>query len=364
MKLEISLFKFDHKSDYLPFYTKHFLKIKDEKNLLDILNTINNDAQFGYENNENFDLVINGVYVKASITINELVENFGKDLTIEPISIRRAYNDLLINEDDFNSRIKLLEEFMTEEQKEEYKELKTYFYASNSLNFNSDYIGDALLLIASDIIKKDKNDRIKVLEIINDYEIGAQYHTSLENRIYNFDLAIEEKISSLQKELAYYEDVKEQNFRVNKTLILDFGKFEDEYEVKHNFENFNFAYYSTKGEEKYTTLVNKLDANILKLDSMKLDLAKNTFNQNSKISFFVAYTILLDAFDNNADFLLVDNEDDFYLLDYNRKALEDMCGREVLLPVIYINELQQLASGKHDIAKQTLEKHNINPEII
>ena len=40
MKLEISLFKFDKNSDYLPYYTKHYLKIKDEKNILDILNTI------------------------------------------------------------------------------------------------------------------------------------------------------------------------------------------------------------------------------------------------------------------------------------------------------------------------------------
>ena len=31
MKLEISLFKFDKNSDYLPYYTKHFLKIENEK---------------------------------------------------------------------------------------------------------------------------------------------------------------------------------------------------------------------------------------------------------------------------------------------------------------------------------------------
>ena len=30
MKLEISLFKFDKNSDYLPYYTKHFLKIEND----------------------------------------------------------------------------------------------------------------------------------------------------------------------------------------------------------------------------------------------------------------------------------------------------------------------------------------------
>ena len=73
MKLEISLFKFDKKSDYLPYYTKHFLKIDNEKNLLDILKTINKTAKLGFKASENFDLVVNGVYVKASISIKELV---------------------------------------------------------------------------------------------------------------------------------------------------------------------------------------------------------------------------------------------------------------------------------------------------
>lgn len=365
MKLEISLFKFDHKSDYLPYYTKHFLKMKDEKNLLDILNTINNDATFGYENDENFDLVINGVYVKASITLNEIVENFGKELTIEPVSIRRAHSDLLINDDDFTQKIEILDEYVTDELKEEYKSLKAYFYASNTLNFKSDYIGDALLIIAANIIDSRKSHiKHKVLDILKAYDTGAQYHTSLKNRIYNFDASLEEKIHLVQNELGLREDISEQNFRVNKTLILDFGKFEDEYEIKHDFKDFNFVYYARNTNEKYNELINKLEAKVLNLESTKLDLARNTFNKNPEITFFSAYTILLDAFDNNADFILVDNDEDFYILDYNRKELENLCGREVLLPVIHINELQKLATGEHAEAKKTLEKHSANPEII
>lgn len=365
MKLEISLFKFDHNSDYLPYYTKHFLKIKDEKNLLDLLNTINNDAKLGYENNENFDLVINGVYVKASITLEEIVENFGKDITIEPISIRRAYADLLINDNDFTDKLEILGDLVTVELKEEYLSLKQYFYASNSLNFRSDYIGDALLIIASKLLKTLKGEqKAKLLEILATYEIGAQYYTSLEKRIYNFDSSIENQIHQVQNALGLREDLSVQNFRVNKTLILDFGNFEEEYEVKHNFEKFNFAYYSSDSNAKYDELINKLDAKQLKLDTLKLDLAKNTFNKNPEITYCAAYTILLDAFDQNADFLLVDTIEDFYIFDYNRKELEKICGREVLIPIIHINELQQLASGNHSKAKETLEKHSVNPEII
>ncbi len=154
MKLEISLFKFDKNSDYLPYYTKHFLKIKDEKNILDILNTINKDEKLGFTNSTDFDLVINGVFVKASITIEEIVNYFGKELTIEPISIRRAYNDLLIDENDFNEKIKILKDLAHEEDRIEYLKLKPYFYASNTLNYKSDYIGDAILILAYDLIEK------------------------------------------------------------------------------------------------------------------------------------------------------------------------------------------------------------------
>ena len=364
MKLEISLFKFDKNSDYLPYYTKHYLKIKDEKNILDILNTINKTAKLGFEKNSDFDLVINGVFVKASITLEEVVANFGEEITIEPISIRRACNDLLIDDNDFREKITILKDLAQEEDKLEYLKLKPYFYASNTLNYKNDYIGDAILILAYDLIKKNPAIANYILLALDDYEIGAQYHTSLEKRIYNFDMTIEEKIQTIQNNLNLFEPLEKQNFRVNKTLIIDFGTFEENYEIVHNFKDFNIAYYPSKESIQTLALLNKLDANILKLDSMKLDLAKNTFNKNPQITYLVTSTILLDAFDNNADFLLVDTFEDFYIFDYNRKQLEKLSGREIILPIIHKNELQKLATGKHSEAKKTLNKHQINPEII
>jgi hypothetical protein len=364
MKLELSLFKFDKNSDYLPYYTKHFLKINGEKNLLDILNTINKEAKLGYTKSENFDLVVNGVYVKASLSTDELVQNFGKELTIEPISIRRAYDDLLIDEKDFENRIHILKDFINEEDKQAYLKLKQYYYASNTLNYKDDYVGDPLLILAYDLIQKNEEAEELILHTLADIEVGAAYYTSLKNRILNFDSAIEDKIHTIQEKLNLREDIEKQNFRINNTLILDFGEFEKDYEIKHDFKDFNIAYYPSNNSEETIDLLNKLEAKNLKLDSLKIDIAKNTFNKNPEITYRTACTILLDAFDNNADFLLVDNIEDFYVFDYNRKAIEKLCGREILIPIIHKNELQKLASGKHKEAKQTLVKHQIDPEII
>ena len=95
-----------------------------------------------------------------------------------------------------------------------------------------------------------------------------------------------------------------------------------------------------------------------------LEMLKNTFNKNPLITYHVASTILLDAFDNSADFLVVDTAEDFYIFDYNRKQIEEICGREILIPIIHKNELQKLINGNHKEAKNTLIKHQVNPEII
>ena len=120
MKLEISLFRFDKNSDYLPYYTKHFLILKGEKTLLDILKRLNKEENFGFNDSPDFELVVNKKYLQASALVVDLIEKFGNEFVIEPISIVRAYKDLLISEDDFIDKFELLEEFCTSLDKEFY----------------------------------------------------------------------------------------------------------------------------------------------------------------------------------------------------------------------------------------------------
>lgn len=365
MKLEISLFRFDHKSDYLPYYTKNFIKVKNQKTLLDVLNTINLEHPFGYRNAENFNVVINGVYTNVMISIDELIKDFGKELTIEPISIRRAHTDLLINKDDFNQRLELLSDFISQEDRETYESYKIYFYASNTINYEYDYIGDALLLLASDLIEKDKSKEQEILFVLSSYEKGAQYHTSLENRVYKFDSSIEEKISSLKAQLNLSKNVKEQNFILDKKTALSFGSFENDKEIKHDFNDFNIAYYKgISADEETSSLLSKLNAKIIDTQNMSSDLALDTFHINSDFSMKLASTVMLDAFDNAADLLVVDDEKVFNLFDANRKSLESASGRSVIIPVIHKNELAKLAFGMHEEVKESLSKHTIDPELI
>ncbi len=364
MKIEISLFKFDYKSDYLPYYKKYFLKIKNEKTLLDILNSINSIENFYYENKQNFELVVNDLYTNCSVSIKDLVEKFGNELTIEPISIRRAMNDLIINEDDFRNKLLILEEILNENDIQRYEEYKRYFYASNSLKLKKEYIGDAIILLASDIIEENENLKDDILDKLKEEKYSLEFHTSLENKLFNFDKNIENKILKIKEDLKLIKKIEKQNFKINKSSSITFPSFKEEKTLKHTFKGFNIAYYSQKECEKTTSLLNKLEARMVPLKSKNNDLAKTTFHINQEFTFELVAEVILEAFDNEANFLVVDNEADFYLFDFNRKELEKVSGREIPLPIIYTNELSNLAYGYFDEAKKSLVKHYINPKII
>ncbi len=365
MKLEISLFRFDYKSDYLPYYTKSFIKVKNEKTLLDILDTINKKDPFKYKNSESFSLVVNGIYTTTMITINELVETFGKDLIIEPLSIKRATNDLLINDSDFQEKLKLLSNFTDEDDILKYQNYKIYFYASNTMNFEYNYIGDSLLLLSYDLIQKYPSKGKDILEVLKNYEYGAHYHTSLKNRVLNLEPKIEKKIGIIREKLNILKDIKEQEFNLEKAKTIDFSLFDENKEIKYDFSNFNIAYYKGLKEDKQTsTLLSKLNIKNIDSISMTNDLALETFHLNKEFTFKLASKIMLDAFDNGADLIIVDNTDTFKLFDSNRKALNKVSGREVIIPILHKNELAMLAYGEHEKVKPLLEQHTINPEII
>lgn len=364
MKLEISLFRFDKDSDYLPYYTKHFLKINHEQTILDLLKTCDTENNLKYDKRNEFDLVVNGVFAKSSNLIVDIVKTVGKELTIEPISIRRAQKDFIINDDDFQEKLSFIDAFIHEEDRTKYQTLKPYYYASETLNHEYNYIGDSVLILAADIIKNNKAVEKDLLKKLASHEFGAAFHTTLENRVLHFDAQIEEDIKNLQKKLEIYDEIENQNFRIENTLIINFGQFHDTYEIKHDFKDFNIAYYGFEKDEKTEDLLGKLNANMINYETSNLPLAKNTYNANPTITNKIATKIILDAFDQNADFLLVNNDADFYIFDYNRKTMGKISGRDVLLPVIHVNELQKLATGEHEAVRKTLTLHKVDPEII
>ena len=369
MRLEIELFSFDYKHDYLPYYTKHFLKISNEITLLDILNTINEDKKFSYEKRKDFLLCINGLYTKADVLIKDIVLKIGKDLVIEPLSIRRSHKDLLINDDDFQNKFNILKDFMPKkvlpsyqynEIKELYQSYKIYFYASNTINIEKNYIGDSLLLLASFLIKTYPQAEKYILNKIKEEKISASYHTDLSSRLFDYDENIEKEILFIQNKLNILSEAS-----IHIKNKIDFPKINLDKKVLFDFKGFKTLYYcANKKNEKTLSLLNTLEIKQLNLSSRNNDLALNTFNENKNFTYKLAAEIILDAYDQGADFLLVDTIEHFYLFDNNISFLEKISNRDIVLPVLYINELYSLAQGEHKEIKKALDKHVIKIDLL
>lgn len=355
MKIEVSLFRFDKNSDYLPYYTKHFIKTKEVKTLLDILRALNQEDKFGFYDSLNFDLVVNQKYTNTSVLVEDLIEKFGNELVIEPISTKRVYKDLLINEDDFIDKLEIFSEFLDKSTIQNYESYKAYYYASPTLKFTQNYIGDAVLILAFDLIQKFPNKKEQILEILKKQRFGAEFHTNLKYHFINFDDNIEEKIRNIQKSLDILSSFKFKKY-------IDFTYFNEVFKVVNDFNGFNiarfFEFESCKNEEFFKDL--KADF----IDIEKVDLAKESFKKNPKLTIFLASKILLEAFDSGADFLLLDSEENIYLFDKHRTVIEKITNRKIPLPVIFIEELKYLCANRIEDAKYTLKNHKVKVDIV
>lgn len=365
MTLELNIFRFDAASDYLPYYKKYFIKINEQKTLLDLFNQINSSDNFDFKKDENFCVVVNKKYTTLSISIEKLVKIFGKDLTIEPISIRRCNKDFIINDDDFTQKLQILEEFTNEEDIKEYLDNKIVFYASNTLNHFYEYIGDPIILLAHKIIERTPNIKEKVLDILQNQEYSVQYHTSLKNLLLDFDEDIEKKINQVKNELGFIKEPKEQNFNLDSSCKVNFHKYDINLKIKHDFEGFNLAYYYTHQEDsEVKEFLKKLNIKRVYFENENIDLNLESFHVNQNLTIKLAATVMLEAFDGGADLLIVDSDEVFKLFDTNRKSLSKAVGREVIIPVLHKSELFNLAYDNHDIIINELINHKINPEII
>lgn len=361
MKLEISLFKFDCKADYLPYYKKYFIKTTNEKTLYDLLLSMYLSEEFEYVKDIKSSLVVNGIFMDLSTSLEEIVNNFGTDLIIEPLSSKRSYKDLLIDDIDFKNSFEILQGFITFEEIPNKDELRKYYYASNTFNHNKDYMGDAVLFLASDLIEKNPLNKDKILEIISEARTGILYHTSLENRVFNYDLSYENKIKQLKKEL----NITAHKCKDSQSKKIDFNSLEENGDIKHSFKDFNIAYFGGLNyNNESVNFINQLEASKIKLMSERNDVAIDNFNKTQDFSLSLGSEVLLEAFDKNCDFLVVDDEKTFYFLDANRKKASKICGRDLDIPVLHINELKNLAFGNIEKTKTLLEKHSLKPELV
>jgi len=350
--IEIRLFKFDYKTDYLPYYKTYKIKNSKNETVDGILAKIAEIEKFSYLKDEEFFLRVNGIFTSSEANLSEFTHSNSKELLIEPISISRAKNDLMIDIDDYRRKLYSLSAFIDDDKLIEFVAQKKYmleYYASNTLFLNRDYIGDHVLLLASELIQKNPEDKNAIFEAISHKNDGLQNHTSLEFRMNNVD-EFEKKIHQLQRD--YHQKIsKVYMYKQYKQYAVNFT-------IEQYFENFNIALYCSLNDASFEDTIKQSKANYVELTSKHNELPLNATNET--LLYQIAGHILLEAVDNNADFLIVNSEDELAIFDAQQKKIDKVTGREINLPVLTKEEFLKILHGEKEKKELGLDTHKIN----
>lgn len=355
-ELHVELFRFDSKVDYLPYYKKYTIEYKSKDTILSMLNKINAIEKFAYEPTADFSLKINSLYLNANELIANIVEITTNEFTVEPISIYRAINDLMIDKKDFLEKIILFKNYVTPMDMDEYaKNYELDYYASNTYNINRDYIGDHSLLIASDIIEQNPELTKEILGKISSKENGIWYHTSLKNRIFNYDISKEYKIKKLLKMLPMVKHLEANNSSTKSIGSVNISQY---------FTGFNIASYEGLNKNSCADLIKESRANYVDISLKNEDLAPCSTLVSSDFSLKIAGEILLQAKDENADFIVVRDKRDVLLFDKKQKKIERAIGREITMPIVSHEQFKKLLEGEKDTKVLGLDKHRVKASFL
>ncbi len=321
--IEIKLFKFDSKTDYLPYYKSYELELNSVNTIVDVLNAVYKIEKFGYIKDEKFFLRVNNTFVSSDVKLSEVITQ-NNELLLEPLSINRAVNDLIIDTKDYQKKLNFLDKYFSADEKVLIIEEKIYmleYYASNTLYFNPDYIGEHVLFLASELIEKDASLKDELSALV-DVEDGIRIRSSLQHRVLN----------------------------VNEEATSKFTEVYLDAEPVQYLDNFNIALFCGLNNSSFEKSIKKSNASYVELKSKHFDIPMSS----AKLSYLMAGNILLEAKDNNADFLIVNNDAELKLFDAKQRNIESIMGREIELPVLTRDEFTQLVQGNTNFSDRKI----------
>jgi hypothetical protein len=392
IKLDTSTFRFDADRDYLPDFKHNTIMIEDTLSVKDLLLEVEKKEHLFAFDKENTMVQINTTSVLGSLDIAKAVALFGTDWTIEPISTFRAKSDLIIDDADFYAKHAVLEAFGDEEDFAYYKTLIREYYASGTLSYNQDYMGDSMFLYADYLIKKYPAKKEAILDAIDVRNGIGSYEKECNLYPYNDNMetihALEaqlfaHEIKGFSKEsMAYYdkaESVLCSHFSATKDedcaleTILDNITLEKVVaEVKHPFSDFKVAFYAgdfacqdvpeVKAEAK--KLLSAIGAEVVDFALFARGDGFDIVADDESVAYKKAGSIVFDAIDSGAEIIVVDSKESHFMMDQCKRACEKAIGRDIRVPVLNISQMVALAIGITNKEKLGLDAHKIVVEFV
>jgi len=340
LKLDIRAFFFNAKTDYLPYYKQFRITMDEDATAKDLLFAIQ-------EQNENFSFPkqklvfrINGWVVEAKQPLAAVVERLGTELQIDPVTAYRSVDGLKINDADFMQSYSLLEPYADESDLKYYKTLYPLHYASETSNYRKEYIGDAVLLLAHKMIQEGNPHKKEILKAITEVESGL------------FDCEYDNNLFNAQDHTATIEALKamaKQKDEIDAPSLLDMIKARftsaqerpaqkapqnaeiDTITIPDIEEKFVAYYYGDKPENRDTIekLISEQTAGLIRFDKAHKRCGLLVVEDDPDLAFKKAGAILLDAFDNMAEVLVIEDSEAYRMISKHFEKIQKAVGREI-----------------------------------
>ncbi|EAH8527193.1 hypothetical protein BIV34_01680 [Campylobacter coli] len=354
--LELRIFRFDKQKDYEAYYKPYvYDNYENFATLYDLLLQVqDDDIYFDFEKNDKSYIVVNKEFLPLNTPLEKIAKEFDFSLCIEPLSTKRAIKDLIIDKNDFLDKYKYLEKFGDEEDKKLYAKYDYLYYASEILDYLPEYMGDGVFYLASKMIEKYPEKKIEILKTLADKEKGIFYHLESKNEI------LETTIKNLQNEILNLGlfDKNILHFDLPKTNAFD-NEIKELGEIKYDFNDFNIACYGFKIKDD---IKSKIKAHFISYENSDKNNGFSLLQLNPELSYKMAASILLDAYDSGADFMVANQAKDFYMFDTCSKKLMQSSGRE--FKDFYVLSYFEFLSLIQGIKNPSLQNHDLKVSLI
>ena len=120
-EVTFNVFRFNSETDYLPYYKQITMEVTSEEVVLDILNRIKweHDGSFSYRRSCRHGICgacaikVNGKGVLAcKERMNDMIDLFGTEMTLDPLSTKHAVKDMVIDKEDFWDKHEAVEPYL------------------------------------------------------------------------------------------------------------------------------------------------------------------------------------------------------------------------------------------------------------
>jgi len=344
IELRIRAFFFNAMTDYLPYYKNFSFMIDKREDMLlkDILPMIKEEnINFSYPKESELLFRVNKVVVNGREKLSDIIEKMGLELKIEPVLEYRSDNGLIINNHDFMHQFRrLLGHFSKKEDLEYYLRLYPVHYASETFNYNKEYIGDAILLLAYKMIKDGNPHKDEILKAVDD-EFNGISCCEYENNIFNgvdYSKEIDElKAMIPNKRSRFFDNLIKQVLPKKEIKSYDVDLFKPQ----------NIALYvgdksSSKLIEETKKLVESSGSKFIEFDMATKKAGQSIIFTNPEIAYKKAGRMLLEAFDNGATLLAFAKDKDLEFFSSIHSDVESAVGRDINLNFVSLKKLKEL----------------------